>query len=55
MLKAAIVYDSRTGHTAKAAAYIGEGIQKVARIEVRSFSIYELDADLFQQAALLIF
>lgn len=55
MLKAAIVYDSRTGHTAKAAAYIGEGIQKEAGIEVRSFSIDEVDADFVKQAALVIF
>ena len=38
-MKAAIVYDSRTHTTEKAAGFIAEGLNSVADIEVKCFNI----------------
>lgn len=43
MQKIAIIYDSRTGTTAKAAEYISEGIKEIC--EARTFPLADVDAD----------
>lgn len=43
MQKIAIIYDSRTGTTAKAAKYISEGIKEIC--EAKIFSLSDVDMD----------
>ena len=54
-MKAAILYDSQTGHTATAATYIAEGIKDDTNIEVQTFHIDKIDTDYIQSADLIIF
>lgn len=42
-MKAAIVFDSRTHTTEKAATFIAEGLKSVDDIEARCFNIDEAD------------
>ena len=42
-MKAAIIYDSRTNTTKKAADFIAEGLKKAGDIEVRCFNIDNVD------------
>ncbi|MBR6268775.1 flavodoxin family protein [Selenomonas caprae] len=53
-MKTAIVYDSRTHTTEKAAGFIAEGLNSVADIEVKCFSIDEADFDYIHQANMVI-
>jgi hypothetical protein len=41
--KIAIIYDSKTGTTAKAAEYVSKGIKEIC--EVRTFSLADVDTD----------
>ena len=43
MQKIAIIYDSKTGTTAKAAEYVSKGIKEIC--EVRTFSLADVDTD----------
>lgn len=43
MQKVAIIYDSKTGTTAKAAEYVSKGIKEIC--EVRTFSLADVDTD----------
>lgn len=54
-MKAAIVFDSRTHTTEKAAAFIGEGIKAVGGIEVRCFNVDEADLNFIGQSDMVIF
>ena len=54
-MKAAIVYDSRTHTTEKAAGFIAEGLKAVNDIEVKCFNIDEADFEYIQQSQLVIF
>ena len=54
-MKAAIVYDSRTHTTEKAADFIAEGLKSVNDIETRCFNIDEADFEYIQQSHLVIF
>ena len=54
-MKAAIVYDSRTHTTEKAADFIAEGLKSVDDIEARCFIIDEADFEYIQQSQLVIF
>ena len=54
-MKAAIVYDSRTHTTEKAAGFIAEGLNSVDDIEVQCFNIDEADFAYIQQSHLVIF
>ena len=44
-MKTAVIYDSRTGNTQQAAGWIAEGMNGISGIEVRSFSIHDVDVD----------
>ena len=54
-MKAAIVFDSRTHTTEKAATFIAEGLKAVDDIEARCFNIDEADFEYIQQSQLVIF
>lgn len=41
----AIIYDSKTGNTAKGAEWIAEGARAVAGVEARAFKLGEVDAE----------
>lgn len=54
-MKAAIVFDSRTHTTEKAAAFIAEGMKSIGEIEVRCFNIDDADFEYIQQSQLVVF
>lgn len=54
-MKVAIVYDSRTHTTEKAADFIAEGMKSVDDIEVKCFNIDEVDFDYISQSNMVIF
>ena len=54
-MKAAIVYDSRTHTTEKAAAFMEEGIKASGKIEVQCFNIDDVDFDFVAQSDMVIF
>ena len=54
-MKVAIVYDSRTHTTEKAAGFIAEGLNSVADIEVKCSNIDEVDFDYIRQSNMVIF
>ncbi len=54
-MKAAIVYDSRTHTTEKAAGFIAEGLKSIKDIEVKCFNIDGADFEYIQQSQLVIF
>ena len=54
-MKTAIVYDSRTHTTEKAAAFIAKGIVESGYSEVRCFNIDEADLDYIKQSDMVIF
>ncbi len=54
-MQAAIVYDSRTHTTEKAAAFIAEGIKSAGNIEVKCFNIDDADFDYINGAELVLF
>ena len=53
-MKAAIVFDSRTHTTEKAATFIAEGLKSVDDIEARCSNIDEADFEYIQQSQLVI-
>ena len=53
-MKAAIIYDSRTHTTEKAAGFIAEGLEAVNDIEVKCFNIDDADFDYIRQSSLVI-
>lgn len=53
-MKAAIVFDSRTHTTERAADFIAEGLKSVEDIAVRCFHIDEADFEYIQQSHLVI-
>ena len=54
-MKAAIIYDSRTHTTEKAADFIAEGIKSAGSIEVKCFNIDVADFAFIEQADMVIF
>lgn len=54
-MKAAIIYDSRTNTTEKAAGFIVEGLKKAGEIEVRCFNIDNVDFDYVTGVDMAIF
>lgn len=53
-MKLAIVYDSKTGNTAKMAEYIIEGITSVSGVEAKAFSIDVIDEAYIKDSSALI-
>ena len=54
-MKTAIVYDSRTHTTEKAAAFIAQGVMETGYSDVRCFNIDEADLDYIKQSDMVIF
>ena len=54
-MKAAIIYDSRTNTTEKAAGFIAEGLKKTGDIEVKCFNIDNVDFDYVAGVDMAIF
>ena len=54
-MRAAIVYDSRTHTTEKAATFMDEGISAVGEIVVQCFNIDDVDFDFVAQSDMVIF
>lgn len=50
-MKLAVIYDSKTGNTQKAAEWIAEGMNEVDGTEVAVFSVGEVDADFVKDSA----
>ncbi len=48
-MKLAVIYDSKTGNTRKAAEWIAEGMNKVGDTDARTFSIHEIDEAFMQE------
>jgi NAD(P)H dehydrogenase (quinone) len=55
MLQAAIVFDSKTGNTEKAASYIAEGLEKNKTVCARTFNITNVDTAYVEQSDIVIF
>lgn len=53
-MKLSIVYDSKTGSTAKMAEYIAEGIRTVPGAEAKTFPITAVDEDYVKASSALI-
>lgn len=53
-MKLAIIYDSKTGNTAKMAEYIIEGITSVSGVEAKAFSIDAIDEAYIKDSSALI-
>lgn len=53
-MKLAIIYDSKSGNTAKMAECIMEGIQSVGDTEVKSFRIDQVDAEYVHECKAVI-
>ena len=53
-MKATVLYDSKTGNTAKMAEYIVAGMQSVAGVEARAFHIDKLDPEYANASKLLV-
>ena len=49
-MKLAVIYDSKTGNTKQAAAWIAEGMNLAEGAEARSFAIGEVDEDFVAQS-----
>ncbi len=49
-MKLAVVYDSKTGNTGKAAEWIVEGMSQVSSVEARSFSLESVDEAYVKEA-----
>ena len=49
-MKLAVIFDSRTGNTEQAAAWITEGMNSIPGTEARYFSIRETDEDFVREA-----
>ncbi len=55
MIKAAVLYHSKTGHTKEMAQVIVDGINSVEGTEARAFSIDQLDLDWIKESRCVIF
>ena len=44
-MKLSVIYDSKTGNTAQAGAWIAEGMNEVAGVEAKAFSITDADVE----------
>ena len=42
-MKLAVIFDSKTGNTQKAAEWIAEGMNQVENAEARVYSIHDID------------
>ncbi len=49
-MKLAVIYDSKTGNTKKAAEWIVEGMMEVAEVEAQAFSIEAVDEAFIKEA-----
>lgn len=49
-MKLAIIYDSKTGNTQKCAEWVAEGMNSIADIEAKSFSIDSVDEEFVKEA-----
>ncbi len=49
-MKLAVIYDSKTGNTRQAGAWIVEGMSRVEGIEAKAFSIHEVDEEFVKEA-----
>ena len=49
-MKLAVIYDSKTGNTKQAAEWIAEGMNHVADMEAKAFSIQETDEEFVKEA-----
>lgn len=53
-MKLSIIYDSKTGNTAKAAQYICEGAEKVSGVQAKAFHIDSIDETYVKESCGLI-
>ncbi len=53
-MQISIIYESKTGNTAKAAQYIIEGIEKVADVQAKAFQIGDIDERYVKESNALI-
>ena len=53
-MKVSIIYDSKTGHTARMAEYIAQGVLSVDNPEAKTFSIDAVDADCVKESSAVI-
>ena len=49
-LKLAVIYDSTTGNTQKAAEWIAEGMREIEDVESRAFHINSVDEDFVRES-----
>lgn len=53
-MKVSIIYDSKTGHTARMAEYIAQGVLSVDNAEAKTFSIDAVDAGYVKESSAVI-
>ena len=53
-MKLTVIYDTKTGNTAKMAEYILEGMQSVAGVEAKAFQIDNVDADYVRESKAVV-
>ncbi len=51
MMKLAVIYDSKTGNTKKAAEWIAEGMRSVNGVQAETFNIEDVDAEFVKAAS----
>ncbi|MCR5273711.1 MAG: flavodoxin domain-containing protein [Lachnospiraceae bacterium] len=49
-MKLAVIYDSKTGNTKKAAEWIADGMNEVVEVEAKAFSIDSVDEEFVKEA-----
>lgn len=54
-MKLSVIYDSKTGNTAKMAECIVKGAQETAGVEAKAFSINNIDQDFVKESKAVIF
>lgn len=54
-MKLSVIYDSKTGNTAKMAECIVKGAQKTEGVEAKAFSISNIDQDFVKESKAVIF
>ncbi len=54
-MKLSIIYDSKSGTTDKAAKAIAAGMQKAGNVEVKTFSIKEVDEEFVKESKCVVF
>ena len=53
-MKMAVIYHSKTGHTAEMASFIAEGMMSVPGVQARAFPIDRVDVDFAKESRVLV-